>query len=84
MNTVSIAVSLEKPLLERIDEVARELGVVRGEILARAVAEFVGRYENARLLARLNEGHGGEPSHEESTLARARRRAHRRLLRRES
>jgi len=83
MSTVKTAISLEQPLLERIDEVAQELELPRSRLLARAAEDFLRRHENARLLARLNSAYAEGPTPEEAALGRARRRTHRRIVRRD-
>lgn len=77
MTVARAAISLEEPLLERLDRAARELELPRSRLLARAAEEFLERYESAHLLARLNAAYGGEPSAEEKALSQQRRRSHR-------
>lgn len=83
MSTVKTAISLDAPLLERIDEAARELELPRSRLLARAAEEFLRRRDNARLLTRLDEAYSGGPTPEEESLGKGRREVHRRLVARE-
>lgn len=80
MPTVKTAISLDQELLDRIDEVARELAVPRSRLLAEAATQFLERRDDARLLAALNAAYGAAPSAEERTLELAHRQAHRRML----
>lgn len=54
ITVIKTAISLEAGLLGRIDEVARELDVPRSRLLSQAATQFLERYDNAHLLARLN------------------------------
>lgn len=80
MARVKTAISLEGPLLARIDEVAGELAIPRSRLIARAAAEFVNRYETERLIDDLDRAHAAGPSDEERALLAAHLRRHRRRL----
>lgn len=54
MSTVKTAVSLDEPLLDRIDALARELETSRSRVVALAAEEFVTKHENRRLLAAID------------------------------
>ncbi len=80
MSAAKTAISLDPPLLQRIDAVAAELGLPRSRLLARAAEQFLRRHENARLLAELNRAHADGPTDEEIELRRAWKRQYRRRL----
>jgi predicted DNA-binding ribbon-helix-helix protein len=80
MPHVKTAISLEKLLLHRIDDVASDLGMPRSQLLARAAEEFLRRYESAKLLAALNEAHAEGPDAEEVERRRAWKYRHRRQV----
>lgn len=80
MGVARAAISLEEPLLERLDQAARELDLPRSRVLARAAEEFLERHESAHLLAQLNAAYAGAPTAEEKTLHAHRRRSQRRRV----
>jgi metal-responsive CopG/Arc/MetJ family transcriptional regulator len=80
MAAVKTAITLDRRLLERIDEVARELELPRSRVIARAAEEYLRRHDSARMLAELDAAYAGGPTAEERRLAGARRQAHRRVL----
>lgn len=77
---VRTAISLEAPLLERIDSVAEELDMPRSRLLAEAAREFLRRHESAKLLRALDDSHADAPSREEIERRRAWKRQHRQRI----
>lgn len=75
MTVAKAAISLEVPLLKRIDRAASELSIPRSRLVAQAAEEFLDRRDNARLLARINEAHALPRTEEELALAKHRRAA---------
>lgn len=71
MATIKTAISLDEPLLVRIDEAARALAVPRSRLLALAAEEFLERHDNARLLSQLNLAYSDEPTPDELRLRQA-------------
>ena len=55
MSTVKTAISLQRSLFERVDELAQELDIPRSRIFAMAAEEFIQRFENRKLLEAINE-----------------------------
>ena len=80
MPSVKTAISLEAPLLRRIDATAAELDLPRSRLLSLAADEFITRHENAKLLEDLNRAHADGPTPEEIELRRAARRKHARRI----
>lgn len=70
-------ISLTPDLLERIDELARELGLSRNEVIVRAVEELAHHRESIELRARLDRAHADD---EPSPRAELRRAKHRKLV----
>ena len=71
MAKVRIAVSVEDSLAQRADEVARRSGTPRSRIYARALEEFLTRWENQALLQGINDAYADFPDEEEvATLRR--------------
>lgn len=51
---MKIAISLPVPLFESAEDLARELGLSRSRLYARALAEYVSRLGRAEVTARLD------------------------------
>ena len=66
--TVKTAISLQSPLLRRIDAAANELGLSRSAFLANAAEQMVTKLENVKLLSLLNEAYGDSPDDDERRL----------------
>lgn len=81
--TVKTAISLQQPLLHRIDSAAEKLGLSRSAFLARAAEELVAKLENRLLLKRLDEAYDDAPDAEETELQRGMQRLAQRAFRRE-
>jgi metal-responsive CopG/Arc/MetJ family transcriptional regulator len=77
MASMKTAISLDPPLLKRIDDAAAELRIARSRLLALAAEEFLRRYDSERLLAELNRAHAEGPTAEEVERRRAWKRQHR-------
>lgn len=80
MTTVKTAVSLDASLIQRIDDLAKELELPRSRLIARAAEDFLQRWETRRLLIELNRAHTDEPTDEEVELRRRMREMHREVL----
>jgi hypothetical protein len=61
MANVKTAVSLERPLFDRADALARQMRIPRSRLFARALTDFLSRHEEAEIVRRLNEVYGDEP-----------------------
>ena len=80
MAKVKVAVSVERALAQRADEMARRSGTPRSRLYARALEEYLTRQENEALLRDLNEAYADLPDEEESATLQAMRPARRRPL----
>jgi metal-responsive CopG/Arc/MetJ family transcriptional regulator len=80
MPTVKTAISIERSLFDRVNDLAEELQVPRSQLFAAAVEEYIRRYENQQLLERLNQAYSDVPSPDEKALHEGMRQQHRRLL----
>jgi len=67
MATVKTAFSVEKPLFERTEEMAREMKVPRSRVFNQALREFFSRHDERELVARINAAceEGTDPDEEE-------------------
>lgn len=70
MSTIKTGVSMEEGLARRADELARDLGITRSDLYSRALAEFLERREDERLLENLNEVYSEEQDAEEREFLR--------------
>ena len=66
MAKVRVAVSVERALAQRADEVAQRWGTPRSRLYAQALEEFLTRAENKALLEGLNAAYADFPDEEES------------------
>lgn len=80
MANVKTAVSLERPLFDRAEALARQMKIPRSQLFARALRDFVSRHEEAEIVRRLNEVYADYPDPSEKTLLDSMRRHHRRLV----
>jgi len=55
--TKKTAISIDEELFSKADSLARELGVSRSRLYARALESFIGRREDAELLAEIDEAY---------------------------
>lgn len=79
--SVKVAVSLEEPLLERIDSAARELEMPRSRLIARAADEYVARLERRLITERLNRVYAEPPTPEEADALQQMKERRRRMVR---
>ena len=80
MANVKTAISLERPLLEQVDEAAQELGIPRSHLFVLAVEEFLQRRENQQLLDAINAAYVDSPDPEEEARMAAMQRKQRELV----
>lgn len=70
MPTVKTAISLPEPLFQRAEVVAQRLEISRSQLVARAVEEYLKRYESRLLLESLNRAYQDSPSPDEADQMR--------------
>ncbi len=80
MANVKTAISLQKSLFEKIDDLARELQISRSRLFVLAVEDFIRRHENQQLLEDLNAAYDDAPDPEEQTLRQNMRSQHRQMV----
>ena len=54
MTIVKTAISIQKNLFQKADEIAKELKISRSRLFVLAVEEFIRRYQNKLLLEEIN------------------------------
>lgn len=80
MPCVKTAVSLRKPLFQKVETSARQMKVPRSQLITLALEEFFRRRQNKGVLKRLNEVYSGDPDPEEEALMTAMGKAYRRTM----
>jgi metal-responsive CopG/Arc/MetJ family transcriptional regulator len=80
MPNVKTAISLQKPLFDELETLARQMKVSRSRLLALALEEFIRRRENQRLLETMNQAYEDAPDVTEQTHLRKMRRLHRKIV----
>jgi metal-responsive CopG/Arc/MetJ family transcriptional regulator len=74
---VKTAISVDEVLFEQANALAREMGIPRSQVFARALEDYLRRRENRRLLDEINAALGDDPQSEEIENARRMRRMQR-------
>ena len=64
MANIKTAISIEKPIFDQINVLAKDLNVTRSRLFAMAAQEFVQRHKNIKLLQLLNEAYDDLPESE--------------------
>jgi metal-responsive CopG/Arc/MetJ family transcriptional regulator len=54
MPNVKTAISIEKPIFEQMDTLAKQLNISRSRLFTMAAREFIERYHNIELLKKIN------------------------------
>ena len=80
MDTVKTAISIQKPLFEQAEDLARKLKISRSRLFGLALEEFIRRQRNRELLEQINAAYADEPDTTEQTLRHKERRSHRRMV----
>jgi metal-responsive CopG/Arc/MetJ family transcriptional regulator len=80
MSNIKTAISLQKPLFDRLEALASQMKVSRSRLLALALEEFIRRRENQQLLEKINKAYEDAPDAIEQTHLRKKRRLHREVV----
>ncbi len=80
MANVKTAISIEEPLFERAEALAREMRISRSRLFVLALEDYIRRRENQRLLKEINEAYGDTPDEVEQSLRRRMRRTQRQIV----
>ena len=67
MPTVKTAISLPEPLFHRAETVAHDLQISRSQLVAKAIDEFIRRYERQALIEAINDAFRDDPPTAEET-----------------
>lgn len=80
MPKVKTAVSLQESLVERLDNLARELNISRSQLFSRAADEFLRRHQAPVSLETINRALEDDPQTEEKAQVREMRNNYRQLV----
>ena len=64
MANIKTAISIEKPIFEQMNVLAKDLNISRSRLFALAAQEFIQRHKNIELLQLLNEAYDDLPESE--------------------
>jgi hypothetical protein len=64
MPNIKTAISIEKPIFEQMNVLAKNLDISRSRVFALAAQEFIQRHKNIKLLQSLNEAYDDLPESE--------------------
>ena len=64
MPNIKTAISIEKPIFEKMDVLAKNLKISRSRVFALAAQEFIKRHNNIELLKSLNDAYDDLPESE--------------------
>jgi len=79
MTTIKTAISVEQPLFQEIETLAKEMAVSRSRLFSLAARDFIQKQKGRRLLAAINAAHT-EPDTEELDLIEKLKPMQRRLI----
>ncbi len=80
MENVKTAISIQKPLFDRAEDLARKLKVSRSRLFVMALEDYLRRQQNQELLAQINAAYADEPDPVEQSLHRKLKRQHRKVV----
>ncbi len=58
MSCIKTAISIEQPIFEDVDTLAKDMNVSRSYIFSQAVREYIKKHKNRALLKQINEAYG--------------------------
>ncbi|MCD6295773.1 MAG: CopG family transcriptional regulator [Deltaproteobacteria bacterium] len=64
MANIKTAISIDKPIFEEVNDLAKNLNISRSRVFALAAKEFIQRHKNLKLLNALNEAYDDLPESE--------------------
>lgn len=80
MGTIKTAISIQKSLFEKAEDLARKMKVPRSRLYALALQDYLRRRENENLLAQINAAQEEELEASEKYRRDKSKRTHRRLV----
>lgn len=80
MANIKTAISIEKPLFEEIEALAKDMDISRSHLFSLAVREYIQRYKSQKLLDAINAAYGDQPDASEENLLTQTQPKHRELV----
>ena len=80
MANIKTAISIEKPLFEEIEAIAKEMDISRSYLFTLAAREFIQHHKNQKLLDAINAAYKDLPDPGEEKLRAQMKHKHRRLV----
>lgn len=80
MNNVKTAISIEKPLYDQAEALAKKKNISRSRLYSLALEEYIQKHQNHALLEKINVACEDIPDSDETSLNRIRHQYHRRFL----
>ncbi len=80
MANIKTAISIDKPLFEKVDNLAHEMNTSRSRIFALAATEFIQRHDNQKLLETINATYDDIPDVKEESLKSVMRSRHLKMV----
>jgi len=80
MTHIKTAISLQKPLFEQVNALAREMKVSRSRLFVLALEDFIRRYQNQQLLEKINTAYEDAPDPNEEFRLRQMRHHQRQIV----
>ena len=80
MANIKTAISIEKPLFEEVEILAKELKISRSRVFALAVQDFLQQHRNQKLLEAINRAYDDHPDIEDERYLNRIRPRHRDLV----
>lgn len=80
MRSVKTAISIQRPLFEQAENLARKMNVSRSRLFVLALEDYIRHQQNSELLAQINAAYADEPDPSEQLLRRKARHSHRRIV----
>ena len=76
MGSIKTAISLDEPLFEQVEALAKEMHVSRSRLFVLAAQEFLERHKSRKLLEAINNAYKDMPTAEEDKLLAEMRNRH--------
>ena len=80
MATIKTAISIQDSLYKEVEELAKKTNTSRSQLFTQAIRDFIEKYKNRALLAKINKAHSTTPNLEEKKWISYAKSSHRKLL----
>jgi metal-responsive CopG/Arc/MetJ family transcriptional regulator len=72
MPNIKTAISIEKPIFDQVNDLAKNLNISRSRLFVLAVQEFIQRHTNMELLQAINEAYDDLPDNDKKIVEKMR------------